>query len=213
MAASEEGGGALKFVGGRPCLDFINTVGGWNPDRGSARAYKHDKLGGYSDLVKWGRLGGVLTGREADALHRQADRRPGRAREIFARGMALRLALYRVLTTTIDGGAPAPANLEVVAREVTDARRHERLAAGGGAFAWRLDDRMALDRVLWLVARSAAELLTSPELARVRRCDGDECGWLFLDATRNGSRRWCDMGDCGNVAKARRFRRRHGSTG
>jgi predicted RNA-binding Zn ribbon-like protein len=56
------------------------------------------------------------------------------------------------------------------------------------------------------VARSAAELLQSEELGRVRRCDGEDCRWLFLDTSRSRNRRWCDMADCGNTAKVRRYR-------
>ncbi len=56
-----------------------------------------------------------------------------------------------------------------------------------------------------------AELLVAPELARVRLCEGDDCGWLFVDGSRAGSRRWCDMSDCGNLAKVRAFRARNRS--
>jgi len=65
-----------------------------------------------------------------------------------------------------------------------------------------------LTSLLWPVARAATALLTSSDLARVRECADDACGWLFLDHSRNGSRRWCDMADCGNRAKARRYRER-----
>ena len=66
-----------------------------------------------------------------------------------------------------------------------------------------------LESPLWPVARAAAALLTSPELARLRQCGGDDCGWLFLDGSRNHSRQWCTMEDCGNLSKVRRFRERH----
>jgi predicted RNA-binding Zn ribbon-like protein len=72
------------------------------------------------------------------------------------------------------------------------------------ALAWRDADRTDLDRVLWEAAASAADLLTSPDLARVKTCPGAGCAWLFLDRSRNGTRRWCDMSVCGNRAKARR---------
>ncbi len=73
-------------------------------------------------------------------------------------------------------------------------------------WTWRPADRRDLDRLLWPVAWSAGELLASPDLARVRQCGGAGCAWLFLDTSRNQSRRWCDMSVCGNRAKARRFR-------
>ena len=66
------------------------------------------------------------------------------------------------------------------------------------------DDEGALDRPLWPVLRSAAALLTSDDIARIRECAAERCAWLFIDHSRNRSRRWCDMRDCGNRAKARR---------
>lgn len=81
-------------------------------------------------------------------------------------------------------------------------------AGGGLRFAWR-GTAERLESPLWAVARSAAALVTSPDLARLRRRGGEACGWLFLDRSRNHSRQWCTMEDCGNLAKVRRFRARH----
>jgi predicted RNA-binding Zn ribbon-like protein len=64
------------------------------------------------------------------------------------------------------------------------------------------------DRMLWPVARSAVDLMTSADLARVRECDGHDCGWLFLDTSKAGRRRWCSMAICGNRAKSERYRQR-----
>jgi predicted RNA-binding Zn ribbon-like protein len=66
-----------------------------------------------------------------------------------------------------------------------------------------------MDQMLWPVARSAAELLTSERAGRVRECASETCSWLFLDGSRNGRRKWCDMASCGNRAKARRYYARH----
>jgi predicted RNA-binding Zn ribbon-like protein len=65
-----------------------------------------------------------------------------------------------------------------------------------------------LELPLWILARSAADLLTSEQHAYVRQCASEECTWLFIDRSKNHSRRWCDMGDCGNREKARRLRAR-----
>ena len=70
------------------------------------------------------------------------------------------------------------------------------------------DSEAALDRMLWSIAHSGAELLTTGDLSRLRECGGEECGWLFEDTSRNRSRQWCDMQDCGNLAKVRRYRTR-----
>ena len=78
----------------------------------------------------------------------------------------------------------------------------------GERFAWDWTPENALDRVLWPVVRDAAELLSGEDLDRVGRCADANCGWLFLDTSRNHSRRWCSMKDCGNRAKARRHYQR-----
>ena len=83
-------------------------------------------------------------------------------------------------------------------------RTHARIVSTKEGFKWDWSEELALDRMLWFIARSAADLLTSGNLDRVRQCGDEECGWLFIDTTKNRSRRWCDMTDCGNRAKARR---------
>ncbi len=76
-------------------------------------------------------------------------------------------------------------------------------------FVWEWNDtKPVLDRILWAISVSAAEMLTTSDLTRLRQCPGEDCGWLFDDTTRNRSRQWCDMKDCGNIAKVRRFRSR-----
>ena len=95
--------------------------------------------------------------------------------------------------------------LDALNEEVSNALAHGRLAPTGEGFGWIwpgfADEPESL---LWPVAKSAADLLTSERLARVRECAGGTCGWLFIDTSKNHSRRWCDMRDCGNVAKAKR---------
>jgi predicted RNA-binding Zn ribbon-like protein len=89
------------------------------------------------------------------------------------------------------------------------ARAAEHLVARTGNFVWEWRDHdFPADRVLWSVTQSAADLLTQGDLTRVRQCEGHDCGWIFEDTSRNRSRRWCEMRDCGNIAKVRRFRTR-----
>jgi predicted RNA-binding Zn ribbon-like protein len=125
----------------------------------------------------------------------------------------LREALYRIFSAPVEGAHAEPADLARLNDELALALARARVAPGevaAGAFAWTWDAspdaRSALDAPLWPLARSAAELLTSPERALVKRCAGDPCLWLFLDRTKNHARRWCDMKVCGNRAKARRHR-------
>lgn len=123
------------------------------------------------------------------------------------RARTLRETIFGVFSAAARRAAPSPAALGVL-NEHLRVLGHLRLARGGSAYRWFWEDEGGdvLDRPLWPVVRSAAELLTSDRLDRVRRCSADECDWLFLDRSKNGSRRWCDMTVCGNRSKVRRFR-------
>jgi predicted RNA-binding Zn ribbon-like protein len=186
----------MKFVGGLPCLDFVNTVGGWRRGR-----VFEDKLESYLDLIRWASLAGI-------AVTPPARSNPRDAAQVLERARAIRLGLYRLLNSLLEKRTPAPADLALFRAELAIARNHQTLIIQDGRLAWAFDDTYALDAVLWRVSQSAADLLTSPDLDRVRLCAGETCGWLFLDTTRNHSRHWCDMKDCGNRAKVRRFRKR-----
>jgi predicted RNA-binding Zn ribbon-like protein len=203
-----------KLIGGRLCLDFVNTVGGRvSAGRRRGRDYAdtvlRDKLPRYSDLLSWAEAAGALTRRESLQLGRRAAGDSQLAASVLARAVQLRAALYRIFKSVIENWAPDSADMQILQRELSVVRAHERLAYAAGAFVWKWrGSARALDRALWPVARSAAELLASNSLAMIRQCTGDECGWLFLDASRNRNRRWCDMKDCGNRAKVKRFRQR-----
>jgi predicted RNA-binding Zn ribbon-like protein len=193
-----------KFVGGRLCLDFINTVGGRSSDH-----VLRDKLLNYVDLVEWSRLAGIVNRSEARRLARQAASDTRRAKSTLARVVNLREALYRIFKSVLEGQRCRPTDLETLNGELLSARAHERLIQFTGTFAltWQ-NGETALDSLIWPVSLSAIELLTSGDLSRVRECEGQQCGWMFLDISRNRSRHWCDMKDCGNRAKVRRFRER-----
>jgi predicted RNA-binding Zn ribbon-like protein len=196
----------VKFIGGFLCLDFVNTVSG----RDATGAVIRDKIGSYDDLLGWGRLAGSLDAGCARSLAGLADDRPREAVAILERAIRLREALYRIFRSGIQGRRPAELDADVLRVELAVARANQRLTASGKHFVWTFTERPeSLDQVLWPVSLSAAELLTSDDLARVRQCGGADCGWLFLDASRNRRRRWCDMQDCGNRAKVRRYRAKH----
>ena len=211
MAADERFG---RIVGGRLCLDFVNTVRGrvrrTLPRR--ARDYADvivgERLTSYDALVNWSVMVGVLTERDGAGLKREASSKPAEAHAVLARAITLREAIYRLFKATMKGWTPQADDVSTLAGEVQEARAHERLTASP-RFHWEWDPRRdALDRLLWPVVRSAEELLTGPEVARVGQCPGDGCGWLFLDTSRSRRRQWCHMGDCGTLAKVRRFRQK-----
>jgi predicted RNA-binding Zn ribbon-like protein len=214
MKAIPGSAGDMRLIGGRLCLDFINTVDGrksdsprWKSD--SISLVLGDKLRDYSDLVEWSRHAGIITATEAGRLIKAGKRDAAKARDVFGRAIKLREALYRVCKTTIVGSHPQKVDLEIVNDELLRARTNERLTHVAGGFTWEwIGNEAALDRMLWSIAHSGAELLTTGDLSRLRECSGNDCGWLFEDTSKNRSRQWCHMQDCGNLAKVRRFRSR-----
>jgi predicted RNA-binding Zn ribbon-like protein len=202
----------LSLVGGRPALDFVNTEGG-------NRNGPPERLGSYADLVAWSAYAGVVDEAVAKRLRAAGARAPGKAAAVFARAVDLREALYRIFGAVMDGAPVADEDRGVLDSELTAALGHRHLepdSTGGAsvpAWVWRFDegdDAAHLALPLWLLVTDAADLLGSDRLDRVKECGGEDCTWLFLDESRNHSRRWCEMGECGNRAKARRYRRRHG---
>lgn len=182
----------LELTGGDPALDFVNTV--------ETRASDPlELLRTYRDLVDWTARVGLVDARTARFLRRFADDK------VLARAIALREAAYEVLVAvTVEHAPPSKKALAVINAEVADAERG-RLVFDGGMFTFQPPPPDAL-LPLHLVARALTDLLTSPRLHRVGRCEGvGNCGWLFLDTTKNHSRRWCSMAACGSRAKMRRY--------
>jgi predicted RNA-binding Zn ribbon-like protein len=186
-----------ELAGGHLALDFANTVGQHEPE------VLGEWLAEYADLVWWGLRAGAIGEAEAEALFAAARAHPADAARIFARALALREAVYRVFAS-VGEGAQAPADdLRTLNAELAAAGAHLRVQPTDEGFGWTWEGD-GLDRVLWPVARAAAELLTAGDLGRIGQCAGERCQWLYLDTSRNHSRRWCVMSDCGNRAKARR---------
>ena len=198
--------GGLSVLGGHLALDFANTLEG----RGTPR--ERDRLADYPALVDWAFGAGAVDRREAADLRAYADWAPGSAAEALGDARALREAVYRVAAAVASSGssaAPDPADLDALNRGLAPLLGATRLAAtpAGLAPAWG-GAPDGLERVLWPVARAAFDLLSGAAAGRLRECAGADCRRLFLDRSKNGSRRWCAMSDCGNLAKARRHRAR-----
>lgn len=194
----------LDRVGGDPALDFVNTLGG-----ALAGPWDDEWLAGYGDLVLWTHHAGLLPVDAARALLRRATAHPREAEGVHAAAVALREALYRVLAALVRDAEPPPADLAAIRDAERDALGHGRLEPmGAGRLDWHWDDDADLRRPLWPVAQAGVDLLRSERLARLKQCRN--CRWLFLDASRNRSRRWCSMAHCGTEAKvaATRSRRR-----
>lgn len=193
---------SFEMSGGALCLDFANTVG----DRPSGL---NEHLTGYTDLLSWGRQAGVVDTALAGRLERRAARRKGEAQQVFDEAIDLRERLYRIFSALAAGSRPAPRDLDALNGSLTSVFPHRAVVQVEDRFEWQWSGPPgALDRMLWPVLQSAAELLTSDEVHQVRECNSDRCTWLFVDRSRTHRRRWCDMKTCGNRAKARRHYQR-----
>jgi predicted RNA-binding Zn ribbon-like protein len=216
MNLNERPVASIKLIGGRLCLDFANTVGGRRASlpiskKGiDAYVVRDDRLVDYYDLLAWSLRVGLLADAAAKRLAREARLREAEAAAVWKRAVALREAVYRISLAVISRTQPRVKDLELLNRELAIAHDRLTLARGEeGNFVWKWNEtKDALDQMLWQIADSAADMLTASDLTRLRQCGGDDCGWLFEDTSRNRSRHWCDMQDCGNVAKVRRFRSR-----
>jgi len=190
------------------CLRFANTAD-WH-----ASPRPKESLADYQDLVVWGVRGSLLSRHEAARLMGRASAQPRRAREALARAVMVRETIYRIMSGLAHGDEPTGRDLATLNGTLAGALRRSRIAARAGSdtgrFAWEIAGRIDdFDRVLWPVLKSAADLLTSTELHRVKQCADDRgCGWLFLDRSKNRSRRWCSMKGCGNRAKVLQYNRR-----
>ncbi|MBV9358921.1 MAG: ABATE domain-containing protein, partial [Chloroflexi bacterium] len=191
-----------------------NTVNGRLTDT------PEDVLPSPSALVSWGRQTGLLSKTAAERLDAHFDRDAALAADALAAARALREMLYAIFDAIALGTPPA----DGAAARLVDAYRvalaGARLVAGGAGRPWRWqplpsDEPGQLGWLRWPVLSSAIELLTSSDLARLKRCAGADrgCAGLFVDETRNRSRRWCRMEACGSRAKMRRLyaRQRSGS--
>jgi predicted RNA-binding Zn ribbon-like protein len=199
-ARAEADGHVFEISGGHPALDFANTI-----SRRERPEDAREDLTDYGRLVTWGRQARLVTEREAEALRSDAAAHPRAALAAWRRAVAAREAIFSIFASIAAGGKPPAEALETLNAALPAALGALRVGSERGGYVWRFvpgDDDLA--PMLAPVVRAAAELLTSDDAARVRECGADTCRWLFLDGSKNGTRRWCDMKICGNRAKARR---------
>jgi predicted RNA-binding Zn ribbon-like protein len=196
----------LPIVGGHLALDFANTV---DDPEGPER---YDHAGTYPELVAWSARIGTLRPDQAEALLTAAQEHPRARSAALKRAHLLRDILIEIFTeiAAINGGQPAategskPAPRWAELRPfVADATAHAELAWKGSTYQLRWTDITRLDAMLWPIGLAAGDLITSAQLSRVKKCAG--CPWLFLDQSKNLSRRWCAMNDCGTHEKIRRY--------
>ena len=202
-AATQAGEWQFHLSGDVLCLDFANTVS-WR--RSSSPI---ERLAAYGDLVSWARQTGLISDLDAARIRRAGAQHPRQSARLLETARNLREAIFRIFASVSERRQPAARDLGQLNLALRSAAANRRLVRKGNSYIWQSADHVpSIPRVLQDVAWSAAELLSSDELASVGQCHGRECRWLFIDRTRNRSRRWCDMTVCGNRAKAQRFYRR-----
>ena len=192
----------FKLTGGHPALDFVNTVQDWNVRE------RHDYLGEFADAIRFGETAGLLTRADVSRLRRRTPHNE------LTRLRELRGLLKRIFQTQLSGQSPSSTDLRRLSAILAQVDRATRLMA---AAQTHRSPQVPMRRVIAVekagdallrlrIVEAAVALLVSNAVFRVKSCP--TCGWLFLDVSKNRSRRWCSMGTCGAVAKARRYYRR-----
>jgi predicted RNA-binding Zn ribbon-like protein len=195
----------FELIGGNVCLDFINTL----DDRTSAQP--KELLTNYYELARFGEDTGILTPAQLDSFYERVHLMPGEAEDALRRAINLREALYAIFSAVMNRQTAPQLAMDRLNANLHDAALHSRLVQNEmlqskGHLEWRFDDlTSSFNAMLWPIARAAADLLASSDLALVRACSSPTCQWLFLDTSKNHHRRWCSMKQCGNRAKVRRF--------
>jgi predicted RNA-binding Zn ribbon-like protein len=192
----------FKLVGGHPALDFVNTVHDWTVSD------PHDYLSDFADAIRFGKAAGLLTRTDDLRLRRRTQRIE------LTRLKELRALLKRIFQMRLSGQAPSNVDLGKLSADLTEAARATRLIVTTRTrrspqvpVIREITAENAGDALLRLrIVEAAVALLVSDAMLRVKSCP--TCGWLFLDLSKNRSRRWCSMDTCGAVAKARRYYRR-----
>lgn len=195
----------LDRCGNATALDFVNTV------HSRVEADPHEYLQTYADLARWARDGELVSAREFRVLTETAKSRPQQANRAIRRAVKLRELLFKLFLTLSQDGEPAKSDLEAFNKWLASALSRRRIRRVGGRLQWSWEQEAdALDRPLWPVVLSAAEILAGDQRRYLKECSPpDGCGWIFLDASKNRTRKWCNMRTCGNNAKARRYYQRH----
>ncbi|MFC2150098.1 CGNR zinc finger domain-containing protein [Calditrichota bacterium] len=191
----------LKLKTGWLCLDYANTADWHASDK------PVEGISDFRALITWSQNVGVLSEEESAGLEDKANRNAELANSVYTEAIELREAIYHLFSDLAEGRDCDETDLKTINQTVAKAMQNFRLVKGDACCTWECRyDSNVLDSMLLPIAHSASVLLTSELVSRVGKCADDRgCGWLFLDTSRNRSRRWCDMRDCGNRNKVKRY--------
>jgi predicted RNA-binding Zn ribbon-like protein len=190
----------VEFMGGNAALDFVDTIGGMLLE---PLKPEDEFLHSYEDLVTFGLKTGTVSERCARRLRRMARQRPDEAEAVVADAKRKRQLLDTAFRPVSEGAEPSAAVLRELRDFGAEAIGHGELVAAEDGFGWNWDRCDGLDLPLWPIAYAALELMTNGPLDRVKTCG--RCRWLFLDTTKNHSRRWCSTEACGTDVKKERY--------
>jgi predicted RNA-binding Zn ribbon-like protein len=191
----------FQLCAGNPALDLVNTV----DNRFSADPT--ELLPTYAELLRFTVQLRLLSAEQARKLNKTTGEQE--ATRIVAAVVALREALSAVLYAWVDGSKPAAAQMDILQQQFQSAALHRKLCPGKPVLQWSWCEAEQLPQIpLWKLAQAAADLLLSPQASLIKDCGAPTCRWLFLDVSKNHTRRWCDMKICGNRVKARRHQAR-----
>ena len=196
-------GAPFELVGGHPALDLVNTLDWRFRDTGS-----EELLASYDDLLRFAAQAEILSAKQIRQIQRSATDRAAATALVATR--ELREAAAEVSYAVVDDRTPSGSQIRVIERAFQEARERQRMAWSGSRMVWEWPaSDCGPDLPFWMLAVSTARLLLSDQMRLVRACEKPDCRWLFLDTSKNHSRRWCDMKICGNRMKARRFKAQH----
>jgi predicted RNA-binding Zn ribbon-like protein len=191
------------IIGGNCALDLVNTVSGWNHD-------PEDWVPDSAAFLAWARTCGVLDTREKHQAARLVERSPAAAERALASVKELRLALWRLMDCLERRKHARSGDLSVINEWMRRLALSEQVMVRRNKIDFALKRNISvLELPALRVTAAALSLLKDPPAARIKTCPGRNCGWKFVDQSKNRSRRWCDMAVCGNLAKARQYRARN----
>jgi predicted RNA-binding Zn ribbon-like protein len=191
----------FQLAGGHPGLDFVNTL-----DWRFRPSGPQELMNTYDDLLRFTEQCGLLSLSEVRQLRATAG--PRVSRGVLTASKRFREVLGAVLYNAVEGRTPSDNSLRLLSSFMNEAQSARLLDWRKGRLTWTLNCGHAPELPLWKLSIATAALLASEQSSKVRACGNAECRWLFLDTSKNQSRRWCDMNLCGNRLKARRFRQK-----
>jgi predicted RNA-binding Zn ribbon-like protein len=193
----------FEFIAGALCLDFANTI----HDRRAED--KEEELHDISDLLQWAKEAALLSPADHDRLAAHYRRNSRETAAALTRAIAIRDLLISIFTGISNDRSLSSQHLSDLNSALAQAPGLLRVHKNSDRIETEWTSAAdGLGQILFPVLTSAAELLASPRVGRIRECGSNDCTWLFVDESRNRSRRWCDMRACGNRMKARRHYQR-----